>query len=159
MSSKSKQNKAYPNIKIQPPLLALIHVVLAFVLAWLMPIPLAVPPLLQASGFLLVVFGFLLGTAALIIFRRTRKGPSSHGPVSGLVTSGIYRFSRNPVYLGFLLILIGISLNAGSYWGILLAPIMLILFNRLVIEPEEEYLAQKFGEEYRNFQAKVRRWL
>ena len=71
----------------------------------------------------------------------------------------MYRFTRNPVNLGFVLILVGILLNAGSYWGILLAPVLVILCNRLVIEREEEYLGQKFGDEYSRYQSKVRRWI
>jgi protein-S-isoprenylcysteine O-methyltransferase Ste14 len=55
--------------------------------------------------------------------------------------------------------LIGILLNAGSYWGIILAPMLVILFNRVIIEREEEYLALKFGNEYRNYKLRVRRWI
>ena len=55
--------------------------------------------------------------------------------------------------------LIGISLNAGSYWGLIMAPLMIILFNRLIIEREEETLSQKFGEEYTSYQARIGRWL
>jgi protein-S-isoprenylcysteine O-methyltransferase Ste14 len=63
------------------------------------------------------------------------------------------------VYLGFLLIVMGISLDSGSYWGIILAPLLIILFNQLVIRPEEEYLTQKFGEQFINYKEKVRRWI
>ncbi len=159
MSSKTKRNKTYANVKIQPPLLVLIHIVLAFALTWLIPLPLVVPQTLRLSGFILVILGFLLGLGALLAFRRTRTTRSSGSSATQLITFGIYRFTRNPVYLGFLLMLVGIPLNAGSYWGIPLTPIMIILFNRLVIEQEEENLAQEFGEEYKSYKAKVRRWL
>jgi protein-S-isoprenylcysteine O-methyltransferase Ste14 len=159
VSNKPKQNLAHPNIKISPPLLALSHVVLAFLLTWLIPLPLGVPPALQTLGFLLVILGFLLGVAALIAFRRGGTTLQPRGRVAHLVTSGIYGFTRHPVYLGFLLIVIGISLDSGSYWGILLAPILVILFNRCVIRPEEEFLASRFGEQFTSYKAKVRRWL
>ena len=159
MSGESKQGKAHPRIKIQPPLLALAHVSLAFVLTWLLPLPLAVHPTLQIAGFLIIVLGFLLGVAALIAFRRARSAMDPRSSVVHLISSGVYRFTRNPVYLGFLLILIGISLNTGSYWGILLAPLLVILFKRLVIGPEEEYLASRFGEEFKSYRSKVRRWI
>jgi protein-S-isoprenylcysteine O-methyltransferase Ste14 len=159
VSNKPKQNLAHPNIRISPPLLALLHVVLAFLLTRLIPLPLSVPPILQTVGFLLVILGFLLGVAALIAFRRAGTTLQPRGRVAQLVTSGIYSFTRNPVYLGFLLILIGISLDSGSYWGILLAPVLVILFNQFVIRPEEEYLASKFGEQFTSYKAKVRRWL
>jgi protein-S-isoprenylcysteine O-methyltransferase Ste14 len=160
VSSKPKQDKTtHPDIKIQPPLLALIHVALGFVLTWLIPLRLVVPPLLQTGGFLLVIIGFLLGIGALIAFRRARTARNSGRSVSPLVTFGIYRLTRNPVYLGFVLMLIGILLNAGSYWGMILTPMMVVLFNRLVIEREEEYLLHQFGDEFRSYQLKVRRWI
>ena len=156
---RKKQNKEYLNARIQPPALTLIHVALAFLLTWLIPLPLMVPPILQTAGFLLVLIGFLLGVGALLAFRRARTTRDPHVPVSRLVTSGVYRFTRNPVSLGFILMLAGILLNVGSYWGILLAPVLVILLNRLIIKREEEFLAQKFGDEYRSYESKVRRWI
>lgn len=156
---RTKQNKPHANLKLPPPLLALIHILMAFVLARLIPLPWVAPPLLQTIGFLLVILGFLLGIGAMIAFRRARTTINSHGSVARLVTFGLYRFTRNPIYLGFLLMLIGIPLSSGSYWGILLTPLMIFMFNRFVILPEEKYLIQKFGEEYSIYQSKVRRWV
>jgi protein-S-isoprenylcysteine O-methyltransferase Ste14 len=96
---------------------------------------------------------------ALIAFRRSRMADEPRNTETRLVTSGIYRFTRNPVYLGFLFMQVGLLLNAGSYWGILLTPLMVPLFNRLVIEPEEKSLAHQFGDEYRGYKSKVRRWI
>jgi protein-S-isoprenylcysteine O-methyltransferase Ste14 len=159
VSNKPKQSPASLGIRIQPPVLALIHVLLAFALTWLVPLPLVVPPLLQTAGFVIVILGFLLGVGALIAFRRAHSTRHPKDSASPLVTSGVYRLTRNPVYLGFLLMLIGLSLSSGSYWGVFLAPILLILFNRLVIRPEEEYLAAKYGEEFTSYREKVRRWM
>jgi protein-S-isoprenylcysteine O-methyltransferase Ste14 len=159
VSNKQKQNAAHPNIKVAPPLLAVIYIALVYVLAWFVPLPLAVLPILQVVGFLLVILGFLLGVAALITFRRAGTTVNPHGQAAHLVTSGIYSFTRNPIYLGFLLIVIGISLDAGTYWGILLSPVLVILFNQLVIQPEEEYLTHKFGEQFTSYKQKVRRWI
>jgi protein-S-isoprenylcysteine O-methyltransferase Ste14 len=159
VSNKQQQNPTHPNIKIPPPLLALIYLALVYILTWWIPLPLVVPPMLQMVGFLLVILGFFLGIAALITFRRAGTTANPRGRVTHLVTRGIYGFTRNPIYLGFLFIVIGISLDSGTYWGILLAPILVILFNRLVIQPEEEYLAQKFGEQFMIYKEKVRRWI
>jgi protein-S-isoprenylcysteine O-methyltransferase Ste14 len=156
---RTKQNKTHAGVKIQPPVLTLIHVALAFLLTWLFPLPWMVPPILQTGGLFLVVIGLLIGVAALIAFRGARTTANRYGSVSRLVTYSIYRFTRNPVYLGFVLMLIGVPLNAGSYWGIILASAMVFLFNRLVIEQEEEYLLHKFGDEYRSYRSKVRRWI
>lgn len=156
---RAKENKTHADVKIQPPVLTFIHVALAFLLTWLFPLPWMVPPILQAGGLLLVVIGLLIGVVALIAIRSVHTTTDPHGSVSKLVTFSIYRFTRNPVYLGFVLMLIGILLNAGSYWGIILAPMLVILFNRIIIEREEEYLALKFGDQYRNYKLKVRRWI
>ena len=158
-SNQPKPSPARPKIRIQPPLLALIHLVFAYMLTWFIPLPLVVPPILQLFGFLLVIIGFLLGMGALIAFRRAGTTLNPHGQAARLVTSGIYGFTRNPIYLGFLFIVVGISLDSGSYWGILLAPILIILFNQLVIGPEEEYLASKFDEQFNSYKQKVRRWI
>lgn len=159
MNNMTSQATSHAGPKIQPFLLALIHIAAAFVLRWLIPIPVSVPGFLQAIGFLLVVLGFLLGIGASLEFRRARARSNAHGVKAPLVRSGIYRFTRNPIYLGFLLMLIGMPLNSGSYWGIVLAPVMVILFNRLVIGPEEKALVQRFGNEYTSYTARVRRWL
>ena len=159
MSRNPKHNQSHPRPKIQPPVLAMIHVVLAFLLTWRMPLPMLVPSVLQLVGFLLVILGFLLGVAALIVFRAARSGLTPTNSNTRLVTGGVYRFTRNPIYLGFLLILIGLSLNTGSYWGVFLAPLFIALFNRLVILPEEAYLLNKFGDHFTSYRDRVRRWI
>jgi protein-S-isoprenylcysteine O-methyltransferase Ste14 len=159
VTNKSKQTEMHARVKVQPVFLALIHIVTALVLRWLIPLPLVVPPVLASMGFVLVILGFLLGMAALLAFRRGRTTSAPGHLAVRLITSGIYRFSRNPIYLGFLLMLIGIPLNGGSYWGLFLAPVMVTLFGRLVIEQEEEILAKRFGDEYGKYRAQVRRWI
>ena len=159
MSSKLGQNKTDANAKVQPPLLALIHIAAAFVLTRMIPLPVVVLPILEVVGFVLAILGFLIGLGAMIAFRRARQTFKPQDSVPPLVTSGIYRLTRNPIYLGFLLMLVGLPLDAGSYWGFLLAPVMIFLFNKFVIGPEEAALTQKFGDEYRSYQSKVRRWI
>lgn len=153
------ESKGHANVRIAPPILTLLHIIAAFLLAWLIPLPFVVPPLVRYIGFALIVIGFLLGLSAALAFRRARTTLDPYHPVSSIVTSGIYGFSRNPIYVGFLLMVIGIPLNAGTYWGIILAPIFILLCNKLVIEHEEGYLEKKFGEPYLNYKSRVRRWL
>jgi protein-S-isoprenylcysteine O-methyltransferase Ste14 len=159
VKNKPGQATSHTGPKIQPFLLALIHIAAAFVIRWLVPIPVSAPGPVQATGFLLVILGFLLGLGASLAFRRARARSNAHAAKLQLIQGGIYRFTRNPIYLGFLLMLIGMPLNVGSYWGIVLVPVMVILFNRLVIEPEEEALLQKFGNEYTSYAGRVRRWI
>ncbi|MBI5933024.1 MAG: isoprenylcysteine carboxylmethyltransferase family protein [Chloroflexi bacterium] len=139
-------------VKIQAPLLAMIFIALAFVLGLLQPLPVPLPPAARWIGFGLAALGFLLGLAALMAFRRARGK-------SALVTLGVYRFSRNPIALGFVLMLIGLTLNVGSVWGLLIAPALMVSFNLFVIQPEEKILASRFGKEYEAYKSRVRRWL
>jgi protein-S-isoprenylcysteine O-methyltransferase Ste14 len=148
-----KQPKQNP--RIQAPLLALMIIALALVLGVLRPLPLPISAAVRSAGFVLAAFGFLFGLFALIAFRKTRQANNK----PALVTSGVYRISRNPVALGFLVMLIGIPLNAGSIWGLILAPAMIVLFNWFVIGPEEKVLSARFGNDYEKYRQSVRRWL
>lgn len=88
---------------------------------------------------------------------RTTLDP--HGSVTSVVSSGIYRFTRNPIYLGMICMLIGFPLVFGNVWGIPLVLAFIPLMNKLVIEYEEAYLTKKFGEGYTGYKRRVRRWL
>ena len=152
-------HKDHADVKIHPPILTLILLVIAYSAKRLIFIPFVVPNILRLIGFSLVVIGFLLGVAAFLAFRKARTTLDPHGSVSAMVSGGIYRFTRNPIYLGFLLMLIGLPLNSGNYWGIVLAPFFVMSMNSLVIEKEEAYLEKKFGDEYTSYKSRVRRWL
>ncbi|MEQ9200673.1 MAG: isoprenylcysteine carboxylmethyltransferase family protein, partial [Rhodospirillales bacterium] len=83
----------------------------------------------------------------------------THTPTSGLVTDGLYRYSRNPIYLALTLIYIGTSLIAGWFWPLLLLLPLLPLMHYGVIRREEDYLSAKFGTEYQAYRKAVRRYL
>ena len=155
----SKVQADHANVRIAPPILTLLHIIAAFLLARFIRLPFALPRIIEYIGFALVVIGFLSGLGAVLAFRRARTTLDPYHPVSSIVTSGVYGFSRNPIYLGFLLMVIGIPLNSGTYWGLILAPIFILLCNKLVIEHEEAYLEKKFGATYTSYTSRVRRWL
>lgn len=157
----AEKQKDGPNINknIHPPIVALGFIVAAILLGRFIQIPFAVPVVLRNIGFALTFIGFLLGVGAFIEFRKARTTLDPHSSVKQLVTSGVYRITRNPIYLGFLLMVIGLPLNSGIYWGILIAPFFAATMSRLVIEREEAYLEKKFKEQYTNYRSRVRRWL
>jgi protein-S-isoprenylcysteine O-methyltransferase Ste14 len=150
-----------PNISpmVHPPVVALMFIVIAYFLGRFFPLPFSAPAILRYIGLALSFVGFLLGIGAFIEFRKARTTLDPHGSAKQLVTSGIYRFSRNPIYLGFLLMVIGLPLNSGLYWGIVLAPFYVLMMNRLIIQHEESYLARKFGKTFTGYTSRVRRWL
>lgn len=147
------------NKNVHPPMVALLFIVLAYFLGRFAPVPFIAPVFLRYAGLALTFVGFLLGVGAFIEFRKARTTLAPHGTVKQLVTSGVYRFTRNPIYLGFLLMVIGLPLNSGLYWGMPLAPFFAMTMNRLVIEKEEAYLEKKFREGYAAYRSRVRRWV
>ncbi len=150
-----------PNIKpmVHPPIVALIFIVTAYFLGRFVPLPFVAPVFLQNIGLLMTFVGFLLELGAFIEFRKADTTLDPHGSVKQLVTSGIYRFTRNPIYLGFLFMVIGLPLVSGLYWGFIMAPFYMMVINGLVIQHEENYLGRKFKDQYINYTSRVRRWL
>jgi len=145
--------------KIQPAFLWLFHLLAVFLLNTFLPLPLAFPALLIWPGRILVILGAALGLSALSGFWRARTTVNPHGSVSSIVTGGPYRFTRNPMYLGFASLLIGFPLTFESYWGLILSPLFILLMNSLVIRHEEAYLEKKFAEQYTSYKSRVRRWV
>jgi len=80
-------------------------------------------------------------------------------PATDIATSGLYGVSRNPLYIGMILLNIGIGCIVNSLWIFLLSAGLAVTLQKGVIEPEEAYLEQKFGEKYMRYKARVRRWI
>ena len=155
----TEQTLDHAQVKIHPPVLTLIHVAAAFLLNWLIPFPATLPQIWKSLGVVLVLAGLALAFMAVRQFSVAHTTLDPHGSVKTIVTSGVYRFSRNPIYLGFVCALIGLPLALGTYWGAALSPLLAMGLNALVIRHEEAYLEKKFGDEYAGYRSRVRRWL
>ena len=153
------KSKGRAGVRIPAPTLTIIHITMAILLGWLAPLPIPAPMFVQWIGLGLAALGFILGVLAVIEFRRVRATLDPKKPTKVLVTSGIYRFTRNPIYLGFVLMLIGLPLTMGTYWGLILAWPLVTFTNNLIIKPEEAYLKQEFKDQYTDYSSRVRRWL
>ena len=154
-----KEHKDHADVKIHPPVLVSMLVLAAFFLNKLFPLPYAFPQVLVWLGYALVLIGLGLTISAASGLMRARTTLDPHGSVSSLVTSGPYRFSRNPIYLGFVCLLIGFLFIFRTYWGLILSPLLIVFMNLLVIQHEEAYLEKKFGDVYTSYKSRVRRWL
>lgn len=112
-------------------------------------------------GWFFYAIGALCSVLGVYQFRKahTTIDPRFPDQTSVLVRSGIYRLSRNPMYLGFLFILIGWAFQLSHSFNFLLLPLFVLYMNLFQIFPEERFLASKFGAEYLSYQASVRRWL
>lgn len=108
----------------------------------------------------LVAFAFMIGVFAILQFvsSKTTVDPMAPNKAAKLVTSGLYKFSRNPMYLAMLLLLLAFGIWLGNAFNTLLAAGFVAFMNRFQIIPEEEALKQLFGKEYQDYVARVRRW-
>lgn len=113
----------------------------------------------RGLAFVLVIGGLLLDGIAAGTFRRLGTPPEPWKPTTALATGGLYRFSRNPIYLGFALTYAGFAVAMDSPVALGLLLPCLIVIDRFVIAREERYLAARFGAEYAAYKERVRRWL
>ena len=100
-----------------------------------------------------------LAAGALLRFHRAGTAAEPWRPSTALVTDGVYRFTRNPMYLALALLYFGLALAMDSVVALVLLPPLLALVQVGVVSREERYLEGKFGDEYRRYRARVRRWL
>ncbi|MEP1151464.1 MAG: isoprenylcysteine carboxylmethyltransferase family protein [Balneola sp.] len=107
------------------------------------------------------IFGFLCIVLGIIQFtiKKTTVNPHKPEESTSLVNSGIYSISRNPMYLGMLIFLMFYGLFLGDGLVFLMLPIFIWYMNSFQIKPEEEMMIQLFGDEYKEYQQKVRRWI
>ena len=112
-----------------------------------------------AAAVLILACGVSLVASARILFKRTGQNPIPWKPTPELILQGPYRFTRNPMYVGVTLFVIGLGLALNNLWISLFAVLALLVVHFTAVLPEERYLAAKFGESYRSFLAQVRRYL
>ncbi len=152
-----------PNRWPWPPIIYTSAVALCWALQEIAPLALldgfiASAPRLAGLG--LVATGFLFDALAMIALARRRTAillPNMGA--SALVSSGVFAYSRNPIYLGNTLLLIGVAIALRWGWLLIAAPITVLAVSRLAIAREEQHLSARFGDEWRAYAARVRRWL
>jgi len=115
--------------------------------------------LLVATGALLFAAGAVMMLAAAGLFRRLGTNIPPSRPTTLIATTGPYRWTRNPMYLGMALVYAGIAVGFDGAIALALLPLVLIVIQKQVIAREERYLESKFGDDYRRYKAEVRRWL
>ena len=146
-----------PGVRVPPPLLVAGLLAIAWGLVRLAPVPIGPP--LPALGVLVLFLAVALIGWALLALLRAGNDPRPDRPDAALVERGPFRFSRNPVYLGFLIGMLGIALRWGDLWGWLALLATHGVLDRLVVRREEAYLAARFGPVYDAYRARVRRWV
>jgi protein-S-isoprenylcysteine O-methyltransferase Ste14 len=152
----------YADVAVRPPLLFGGALALGYVLSRYLPLGpgLASPNALAVTvGLVFIVGGFALAIRSVQMFRRAGTNVVPGQQATALVTAGPYRFTRNPIYIGFVLVYFGLSIVLTSMWVLLLLFPTLVILHRGVVKREEAYLERKFGDAYRAYRARVPRWL
>ncbi len=154
--------RPHPGVYFPPPLIFVAGFLLALALErWVVSLRLDERwrPVLTPAGWLLIALGVGLMAWAVLTFTRARTTVLPYRPASQVVSSGPFRFSRNPIYVADTLIYAGMSLLTRMAWPLVVLPFVLVALYALVIKREERYLGEAFGTEYAEYRRRVRRWV
>jgi protein-S-isoprenylcysteine O-methyltransferase Ste14 len=148
-------------LKVPPPVVALFMAGLSWLASWAAPRLGFVLPHRNAIVVASLVAGVCVSVLGVASFRRARTtvNPLKPEKASALVMSGIYRYTRNPMYLGLLLALLGWAFFLANVLAFLFLPAFILYMNRFQIDPEERVLVSVFGQDFTAYLSKVRRWL
>ena len=159
MPSELSPEEDRPGVPIAPPLLFVLPILASLAFEWLAPTSFVHGASRWIIGVLIFVTGIALGGGGFITQKRAGTDPIPFNPTTRVVGHGVYRFTRNPMYVGFALCTLALAILVDSTWMLLAVPIGLVLTDRLIVTCEERYLARKFGEEYLTYKRRVRRWI
>jgi protein-S-isoprenylcysteine O-methyltransferase Ste14 len=154
--------EARPSSLPWPPVIYLSAIALAVILDYLLPLPWITEPLsdmLFIVGILLILASVAMGVATVRTLKRNKTTIRPDRASDHLVTDGPFAITRNPIYLGNCLVMIGIGLIIGSIWFLILSIVAGFLTQKAAIEGEERHLDVRFGKRYRDYKQRVRRWL
>jgi protein-S-isoprenylcysteine O-methyltransferase Ste14 len=155
------QKKDHPGVYIPPPLIYVAFFFLSVALQKAMPLnSLFLQTAVAATaGRVLLIAGILVLLPALWKFLVSKNTLITINPAHYLQTAGIYSFTRNPIYLGLLLLYSGIGFFKGNWWTFIVIPLLIITVQVYIISKEEHYLQRAFGNAYLQYKKKVRRWI
>jgi protein-S-isoprenylcysteine O-methyltransferase Ste14 len=160
MANEALESSDGAAVRFPPPLVPLIALALGELvhrLVWPLPLPVS-GALRYGLAMLLIAAGFALMAAAFGRFRSTGQDPAPWESTPEIISTGIYRFTRNPMYVSVGLLQAGIGVALADGWVVLLVPAAWLVIYWIAIRHEEAYLEQKFGSVYTDYKASVRRW-
>jgi protein-S-isoprenylcysteine O-methyltransferase Ste14 len=159
--SQPARDAATAGVMTRPPFLYLACLIVGLTLDRLLPLPLTVAETARGrwAGGGPILIGIAIVAAGIRNFARAATPVPSNRPVRALVTTGIHGWSRNPIYVGMFLLYVGIGVAAASPWVLILVLPLAITLRYGVVAREEVYLERRFGDAYRDYKARVRRWL
>lgn len=146
-------------VKFPPPAIFVLLIFIAAGLDYLWPLSMGVPEAFEPIGIAITLFGVTVVILINGTYKRVGTAVEPWKPTTRLITTGYYHWSRNPIYVGFCLFNIGIGISADSLWILLSFIPGAVLVYYIAIAKEEAYLEKKFGQEYLDYKARVRRWI
>jgi protein-S-isoprenylcysteine O-methyltransferase Ste14 len=156
----SAEKRETAGVIAPPPLIYLVGLVLGWLLERRWPSPFRL--IEEASpwiGWALIAIGLAIFVLALAAFHRVHTSANPYAPTAAIATTGPYRISRNPIYIADVIIYLGVCALLNTPWPLLLLPVVIWVLNKGVIEREERYLENRFGNLYIVYKSHVRRWL
>ena len=159
----SEPDKDSAAVRVFPPGVPLAAILAGAGLERLRPIDpgFALPDAARYALGALIILGavFGLGLWSVIVMRRSGQSENPWKPTSAIVERGPFRLTRNPMYLQMVIVCFGFAVLLWNVWILALTPVCAWVLQRFAIRPEEAYLARKFGEAYRAYKRRVRRWI
>ncbi len=146
-------------VKFPPPAIFAGLILLGVGLQYLWPVAMGVPESLEFVGVFIMLFGLAIAVLVNNSFKRVGTAIEPWKPTTKILTTGFYAWSRNPIYIGFCMINIGIGISSNNFWIFISFIPAAVLLYYVAIAKEEAYLEDKFGEEYIAYKAEVRRWI
>ncbi len=161
MSEKEKEGGAA--VKFPPPFMPLLTIVVGHLLGRFVPIfdqfDLATPGRYWVGGLIAVAAVAIFIAWPFAQFKRSKQDPAPWTPTPEIVVEGPYKFTRNPMYVGLILFCFGIGIVLSDIWTLILTPVCAWMIYLIAIRQEEVYLQEKFGDSYRAYKKRVRRWI
>jgi protein-S-isoprenylcysteine O-methyltransferase Ste14 len=155
----NEQMSDNPGVIAFPPALYGFTLAIGLVISFIFPVSFLPRPIsLPIAAIAMIVAGWF-STSAFRTMARAQTAIDPAKPATAIVSDGVFRFSRNPLYLSLTLLYIGVSLFFNAVWALLLLLPLLAIVQIGVIEREEKYLERKFGDEYLRYKVQVRRWI
>lgn len=147
-------------MKLPLPIIFLVSsIILIKILAVSFPIINIIPPDLKPVSVIFFICGIYLITTISLLFYKKKTDIMPRGKPSRFIKTGAFKITRNPIYLGMILIILAVVIYYGSLAGFIISCVFIFLINKLVIPYEEKEMLKRFGKEYENYRNKVRKWL
>jgi len=144
--------------KIVPPAYLLMTLVFMWLIDRYLPVYQHINPPVAYSGIIPLLFGIAMASVSAASFKKAHTGIIPFDEATTLVTTGFYRYTRNPMYMGMFLMLLGVAILMGSVGALLPVPVFVLVIRNHFVLAEERFLQAVFGERYQNYTSEVRRW-